>query len=59
MSAEQLWDTTLNPQSRYLKRITIEDAKRATELTNILMGSSVPPRKEFIHKHANEANIDA
>ena len=58
MSAEQLWETTLNPETRYLKRISIEDAKRASELTNVLMGSAVPPRRAFITKHATEANID-
>jgi len=58
MSAEQLWETTLNPETRYLKRISIEDARKASELTNILMGSAVPPRKDFISKYATEANID-
>ena len=58
MSAEQLWETTLNPKTRYLKRISIEDARKASELTNVLMGSAVPPRKDFISKYAAEANID-
>lgn len=58
MSAEQLWETTLNPETRYLKRVTIEDGRKAAELTNVLMGSAVPPRREFIGRYAAEANID-
>ena len=58
MSAEQLWETTLNPKTRYLKRVSIEDARKAGEITSVLMGSAVPPRKEFISNHATEANLD-
>jgi DNA gyrase subunit B len=59
MDAEQLWETTLNPQTRILKQVEIEDARMATEVTSMLMGSEVPPRKQFIYAHANEAEIDA
>lgn len=58
MSAEQLWETTLDPSRRCLKRVEIEDARLATEITSILMGSDVAPRKEFIYKNANNANLD-
>lgn len=59
MDAEQLWETTLNPENRVLKRVEIEDARLASEVTELLMGSDVPPRKKFIYDHANEAEIDA
>lgn len=59
MDAEQLWETTLNPETRILKRVEIEDARMATEVTSMLMGSDVPPRRQFIYAHANEAEIDA
>ena len=59
MDAEQLWETTLNPETRILKQVEIEDARMATEVTSMLMGSDVPPRRAFIHAHANEAEIDA
>jgi len=59
MDADQLWETTLNPETRILKQVEIEDAKMATEVTSMLMGSEVPPRRAFIYKHANEAQIDA
>lgn len=59
MDAEQLWETTLNPDTRILKQVEIEDARLATEVTAMLMGSEVPPRKAFIYSHANEAEIDA
>jgi DNA gyrase subunit B len=59
MDAEQLWETTLNPETRILKQVEIEDARLATEVTSMLMGSDVPPRREFIYTHANEAEIDA
>ena len=59
MDADQLWETTLNPETRILKQVEIEDAKMATEVTSMLMGSEVPPRREFIYRHANEAQIDA
>ena len=59
MDPEQLWETTLNPETRILKQVEIEDARMATEVTSMLMGSDVPPRRAFIHAHANEAQIDA
>lgn len=58
MDAEQLWETTLNPETRILKKVEIEDALLASETTELLMGSEVPPRKEFIYKHAREAELD-
>lgn len=59
MDPEQLWETTLNPETRILKQVEIEDARMATEVTSLLMGSDVPPRREFIYNHADEAEIDA
>lgn len=59
MDAEQLWETTLDPERRVLKRVEIEDARMASEITELLMGSEVAPRREFIHEHADEAEIDA
>ena len=59
MDAEQLWETTLNPETRMMKRVEIEDARLASSVTEILMGSDVPPRKKFIYDHADEAEIDA
>lgn len=59
MDAEQLWETTLDPERRVLKRIEIEDARMASEITEMLMGSEVPPRRQFIYEHADEAEIDA
>ena len=59
MDAEQLWETTLNPETRILKRVEIEDARMASEITEMLMGSEVPPRRQFIYEHADEAEIDA
>ncbi len=58
MDADQLWETTLNPESRCLKRVEIEDGRLANEVTEILMGSDVEPRRVFIHKHAREAELD-
>lgn len=59
MNPEQLWDTTMNPQTRVMKQITIEDAQRADEMFSILMGSDVEPRRHFIQVHAKSAkNID-
>lgn len=58
MDAEQLWETTLNPETRLLKQVEIEDAKMASYVTSMLMGSEVPPRREFIYKHAKEADLD-
>lgn len=59
MDAEQLWETTLNPENRMLKRVEIEDGRMASEITELLMGSDVPPRRKFIYEHAEEAEIDA
>lgn len=59
MDAEQLWETTLDPERRVLKQVEIEDARMASEITELLMGSDVPPRRQFIYEHANEAQIDA
>ncbi len=59
MDAEQLWETTLDPENRVLKRVEIEDARLASEITEMLMGSDVPPRRQFIYEHADEAEIDA
>ena len=59
MDPEQLWETTLDPERRVLKRVEIEDARLASEVTEMLMGSEVPPRRQFIYDHANEAEIDA
>ena len=59
MDAEQLWETTLDPERRVLKRVEIEDARMASEITEMLMGSEVAPRREFIYEHADEAEIDA
>ncbi len=59
MDAEQLWETTLNPDNRILKRVEIEDGRMASEITEMLMGSDVPPRRQFIYDHADEAEIDA
>ena len=59
MDAEQLWETTLDPERRGLKRVEIEDARMATEITEMLMGTEVGPRRQFIYEHADEAEIDA
>ena len=58
MDAEQLWETTLNPETRMMQRIEIEDARLASNVTRMLMGTEVPPRKEFIHEHAQDALLD-
>ncbi len=59
MNAEQLWDTTMNPEKRTLRQVTIESAAEADRIFSMLMGDEVPPRREFIEKHARYANIDA
>lgn len=58
MNPQQLWDTTMNPDNRVLKHVAIEDATRADEIFNMLMGDEVPPRKKFIQSHAKRANLD-
>ena len=58
MDADQLWETTLNPDTRMMRRVEIEDGRMASEITALLMGTDVPPRKAFIYEHANDANLD-
>ena len=58
MDANQLWETTLDPESRILKQVEIEDARMASEVTEMLMGTEVPPRKAFIYEHATDAELD-
>ncbi|MES2701856.1 MAG: DNA topoisomerase (ATP-hydrolyzing) subunit B [Bacteroidota bacterium] len=58
MNAEQLWDTTMNPATRTLKRVTIESMTYADEIFSMLMGDEVPPRRQFIESHAKYAKID-
>jgi len=58
MNAEQLWDTTMNPEFRTMRQVTIESGTEADRVFSMLMGDDVPPRREFIEKHAVYANID-
>ncbi len=58
MDAQQLWETTLDPATRMMKRVEIEDARLATDLTSTLMGTDVPPRRAFIYDHATDAELD-
>ena len=58
MNPNQLWETTMNPENRIMKQITIEDASKADEVFSMLMGSEVPPRKRFIQTHAQQAELD-
>lgn len=58
MDAQQLWETTLDPETRLLKLVEIEDARMASEVTEMLMGTDVPPRKAFIYEHATDAQLD-
>jgi len=58
MNAEQLWETTMNPKTRLLRQITIDSAAEADRIFSMLMGDEVPPRREFIEKHAKYAKID-
>jgi DNA gyrase subunit B len=58
MNAEQLWDTTMNPENRTLQQVSIENAIEADRLFSMLMGDDVPPRREFIEKNATYANVD-
>ncbi|MDR1670900.1 MAG: DNA topoisomerase (ATP-hydrolyzing) subunit B [Alistipes sp.] len=59
MNAEQLWDTTMNPATRILRQVTIDNAYEADHVFSMLMGDDVPPRREFIEQNARYANIDA
>ncbi|MGB1020917.1 MAG: DNA topoisomerase (ATP-hydrolyzing) subunit B [Flavobacteriaceae bacterium] len=59
MNAEQLWDTTMNPEERTLRQVTIDNGSEADRIFSMLMGDEVPPRREFIEKNAVYANIDA
>ena len=58
MDAEQLWETTLDPERRLLKLVEIEDARMASSVTEMLMGTEVPPRRAFIYGNATEAELD-
>ena len=58
MNAEQLWETTMNPEKRTLRQVTIESAAEADRIFSMLMGDEVPPRREFIESHAKYAKID-
>ena len=59
MNSDQLWESTMNPETRIMKKITLEDAAIADEIFSILMGDQVEPRREFIQKHAKEVkNLD-
>ncbi len=58
MDAQQLWETTLDPETRRLKQVEIEDARMASEITSLLMGTEVPPRKAYIYDHATDAELD-
>ncbi len=58
MDAQQLWETTLNPETRIMKRVEIEDARMASAVTEMLMGTEVPPRRAFIYENAQEAELD-
>ena len=58
MDPEQLWETTLNPETRTMRKVEIEDGRAASDVTALLMGSDVPPRKDFIYEHAQDAALD-
>ena len=59
MNATQLWETTMEPENRTLRQVTIENGLEADRIFSMLMGDEVPPRREFIEKNAKYANIDA
>ena len=58
MDPDQLWETTLNPETRTMRKVEIEDGRAASDITALLMGSDVPPRKDFIYEHAQDAALD-
>ena len=58
MDPQQLWETTLDPKTRRLRRIEIGDARLSSDITEVLMGTEVPPRKDFIYEHAQDAELD-
>ena len=58
MDAQQLWETTLDPETRLLKKVEIEDGRMASDVTEMLMGNDVPPRRAFIYEHAEDAQLD-
>ena len=58
MNADQLWDTTMNPDTRTLKQVTIESAAEADRVFSMLMGDEVAPRRDFIESHARYAKLD-
>ena len=58
MDSDQLWETTLNPETRILKLVEIEDARMASDVTEMLMGTDVPPRRAFIYERAHDAELD-
>ncbi len=58
MDPDQLWETTLNPDTRTMRKVEIEDGRAASDITALLMGSDVPPRKDFIYEHAQDAALD-
>ena len=58
MNAEELWETTMDPETRKLKKVGVDDASKADEVFTMLMGDEVAPRKKFIQTHAKQANVD-
>ena len=58
MNPEELWETTMDPKNRVLRKVNIDDAEEANKIFDILMGSEVPPRKSFIQSNAKLAEID-
>ena len=58
MDAQQLWETTLNPETRILNKVEIDDARMASDITGLLMGPDVEPRRQFIYRHAADADLD-
>ena len=58
MDAQQLWETTLDPEHRVLRKVEIEDGRMASDVTEMLMGNDVAPRRDFIYRHARDAELD-